>query len=166
MQTTVIFRSSSSPMPGNGLSMLVLLAKKTDGLPDLEKRLTPENLIKWTKGLSRQEVEVFLPRFRVTSRFDLGRALSSMGMVDAFDRRKADFSGMDGKPGWLYIGVVAHKAFVDVNEEGTEAAAATGVGVTYGGSARPDTRLPRRPRVLLPDPSQPHREHPLHGAGS
>jgi len=117
------------PYAGNELSMLVLLPKKTDGLPDLEKRLTPENLGKWTNGLSKQEVEVFLPRFRVTSRFDLGRALSSMGMVDAFDRRKADFSGMDGKPGWLYIGVVAHKAFVDVNEEGTEAAAATGVGM-------------------------------------
>ena len=117
------------PYAGNGLSMLVLLPKKMDGLPDLEKRLTPENLKKWTNGLARRDVEVFLPRFRMTSRFDLGRTLSSMGMVDAFDRGKADFSGMDGKPGWLYIGVVVHKAFVDVNEEGTEAAAATGVGV-------------------------------------
>lgn len=117
------------PYAGNGLSMLIFLPKKTDGLPDLEGRLFPENLTKWTDGLARQQVEVFLPRFRMTSRFDLGRTLASMGMVDAFERGKADFSGMDGKPGWLYIGIVVHKAFADVNEEGTEAAAATGVGV-------------------------------------
>ena len=117
------------PYAGKELSMLVLLPKKTDGLPDLEKRLTPDNLGKWTNGLAGREVEVFLPKFRMTSRFDLGRTLSSMGMVDAFVAGKADFSGMNGKPGWLYIGIVVHKAFVDVNEEGTEAAAATGVGV-------------------------------------
>ncbi len=53
-----------------------------------------------------------------------------MGMVDAFAAGKADFSGMDGKPGWLSIGIVVHKTFVDVNEEGTEAVAATRVGMT------------------------------------
>jgi serpin B len=118
------------PYAGEELSMLILLPGKADGLPDLEKQLTPENLEKWTNGLTRQEVEVFLPRFKMTSRFDLGRTLSSMGMADAFASGKADFSGMDGKPGWLHIGIVVHKAFVDVNEEGTEAAAATGVGMT------------------------------------
>ena len=118
------------PYAGKELSMLVLLPKKRDGLPDLERQLSPENLTRWTEGLARQEVEVFLPRFRMTSRLDLGKTLASMGMADAFDRGRADFSGMDGKPGRLYIGAVVHKAFVDVSEEGTEAAAATGVGMT------------------------------------
>jgi serpin B len=118
------------PYAGGELSMLILLPKKADGLPDLEKQLTTENLKHWTNDLQKQEVEVFLPRFKTTSSFELGRMLSTMGMVDALVAGKADFSGMDGKPGWLSIGIVVHKAFVDVNEEGTEAAAATGVGMT------------------------------------
>jgi len=118
------------PYAGGELSMLILLPKKADGLADLEKQLTAENLKHWTNNLQKQEVEVFLPRFKMTSSFELGRTLSAMGMVDAFVAGKADFSGMDGKPGWLSIGIVVHKAFVDVNEEGTEAAAATGVGMT------------------------------------
>jgi len=117
------------PYAGGELSMLILLPKKADGLADLEKQLTVENLKHWTNDLQKQEVEVFLPRFKMTSRFDLGSTLSAMGMVDAFIAGKADFSGMDGKAGWLSIGIVVHKAFVDVNEEGTEAAAATGVGM-------------------------------------
>lgn len=129
------------PYAGEELSMVVLLPRKADGLADLERQLTPENLKKWTNGLRKQEVEIFLPRFRMSSRFDLGGTLSSMGMVDAFVRGKADFSGMDGKQGWLYIGIVVHKAFVDVNEEGTEAAAATGVGVAAAAVAMP-VRMP------------------------
>jgi serpin B len=69
---------------------------------------------------------VFLPRFKTTAEFSLNGALSSMGMSDAFDLKTADFSGMDGKRE-LFINAVIHKAFVEVNEEGTEAAAATAV---------------------------------------
>jgi serpin B len=78
------------------------------------------------KSLRRREVEVYLPKFKQTNEFGLGTTLKAMGMTDAFGS-KADFSGMDGRKGWLYISAVVHKAFVDVNEEGTEAAAATAV---------------------------------------
>ena len=105
--------------------MLVILPKKTDGLQTLEEILAKDSLEGWTRNLSNRRVEVYLPRFKMTSEFSLDEVLRSMGMNDAFDMDKANFSGMDGNPNWLYIGAVLHKAFVDVNEEGTEAAAAT-----------------------------------------
>ena len=110
------------PYAGDDLSMVVLLPREIDGLAELEGRLTVENLGAWTTGLWPIEVQVFLPRFELSFPFRLDDALISMGMADAFEN--ADFSGMDGTQS-LYIGAVLHKAFVAVNEEGTEAAAAT-----------------------------------------
>jgi serpin B len=107
------------------LSMLVLLPKKTEGLSDLEKTLTGENLEKWSAGLRPRRVNVFLPKFKLTSEFSLGDVLGSMGMALAFSDM-ADFSRMSTQE-QLFISAVIHKAFVDVNEEGTEAAAATGI---------------------------------------
>jgi len=115
------------PYVGESLSMIVLLPKEKDGLPQLEKQLTAANLRMWTSSPRKRKVKVFLPRFKMTSQFSLSKTLAAMGMRDAFNPDKADFSGMDGRPNWLYIGAVLHKAFVDVNEEGTEAAAATAV---------------------------------------
>lgn len=111
---------------GNNLSMLVLLPKEADGLDALESKLTEANFEKWSAALSRQSVEVFLPKFKTTSELSLADTLKSMGMTAAFDPSDADFSGMDGKKD-LSISAVVHKAYADVNEEGTEAAAATGV---------------------------------------
>jgi serpin B len=113
------------PYAGDDLSMLVLLPRKVDGLGDLEANLTTQNLTAWTTGLERQEVDVFLPKFKTTAEFSLAETLAILGMADAFSSR-ADFSGMDGRKD-LFISAVVHKAFVEVNEEGTEAAAATGV---------------------------------------
>jgi len=79
--------------------------------------------------MQTREVRVHLPRFTMTSTFRLDDTLASMGMADAFMENRADFSGMDGRPGHLHIGAVVHKGFVEVNEEGTEAAAATAVGI-------------------------------------
>ncbi len=118
------------PYIGNDLSMLVLLPKEIDALADLEKSLTVGNLDRWSKRLHKEEVNVFLPRFKMVSQFYLGGILESMGMKDAFNRNRANFSGMDGNPNWLYIAAVIHKTFVEVNEEGTEAAAATEVTTT------------------------------------
>ena len=111
---------------GDDLSMLVLLPKKVDGLPRLEKELTADNLDKWSSAMHMQEVQTYLPRFKLTEQFQLNSMLAEMGMPSAFDPGKADFSGMNGKRD-LFISIAVHKAFVDVNEEGTEAAAATGV---------------------------------------
>jgi len=110
------------PYAGYDLSMIVLLPRKMDGLADLEDRLTVENLDTWTEHLWHIEVQVSLPRFEITRSIRLSDALTSMGMVDAFG--DADFSGMDGSK-TLYVRAVLHKAFVSVDEEGTEAAAAT-----------------------------------------
>ncbi len=114
------------PYAGDDLSMVVLLPDEIDGLATLEKVLTARNLALWTVDLWETEVDVFLPRFKLTAAFRLDAELQALGMTDAFSA-KADFSGMDGRPDWLYIASVLHKAFVDVNEEGTEAAAATAV---------------------------------------
>jgi len=120
------FQMLELPYRGNELSMLVLLPEKADGIADLESKLTAVNLSKWLPLMHERKLPVYIPKFKMTSEFSLKQTLSSMGMPDAFNMAKADFSGMTGKKD-LYIGAVVHKAFVDVNEEGTEAAAATGV---------------------------------------
>jgi serpin B len=106
------------------LSMVVLLPKAVDGLPQMEKKLSSENLQTWLAGLRSREVRVFLPRFKMTSQFQLKDVLESMGMTSAFTPGAADFSRLSSE-GELFLSAVIHKAFVDVNEEGTEAAAAT-----------------------------------------
>jgi serpin B len=111
---------------GDDLSMVVLLPREIDGLADLEERLTVENLDTWTAHLWQTEVEVSLPRFEMAFPARLSGILMSMGIVDAFSDSAADFSGMDGTKA-LKIAAVLHKAFVAVNEKGTEAAAATAV---------------------------------------
>jgi serpin B len=113
------------PYAGKELSMVVLLPRKVDGLEELEKALTPGRLQEWLGKLREREVSVSLPRFKVTAQFMLNDALAALGMRLAFTSQ-ADFSGMDGRRD-LAISAVVHKAFVDVNEKGTEAAAATGV---------------------------------------
>jgi serpin B len=108
------------------LSTVVILPDAVEGLPALETRLTAEDLGRWLGDLRRRKVQVFLPRFKLTSQFSLGGVLAEMGMGLAFSRDRADFSGISTREK-LHVSAVVHKAFVDVNEEGTEAAAATGV---------------------------------------
>ena len=119
------------PYVGDDLSMIVLLPREVDGLGNLEAGLTAENLTAWTAHLESQEVQVFLPKFKSISEFSLSGTLATLGMTDAFIYGQADFSGMNGRKD-LFIGDVIHKAFVEVNEEGTEAAAATAVVMLAG----------------------------------
>lgn len=115
------------PYEGEKLSMLILLPKN-DNLVSLENSLSPEELSGWESELKERRVDVFIPKFTFDTKYTLNETLQKMGMPTAFLEGIADFSGMDGTRG-LFIQTVIHQAFVDVNEEGTEAAAATGVGI-------------------------------------
>jgi serpin B len=112
------------PYIGDDLSMLVLLPKQRDGLPELEKRLNAGNLARWISALGAWTVEVRFPKFKTESRFSLKQPLFDMGMTDAFSDIRADFSAMaPERP--LSIDAVEHAALVEVDENGTVAAAAT-----------------------------------------
>ena len=117
------------PYKDKSLSLVVLLPKEKTGISDLEQKLTLENMLTWQNNLRTREVIVFFPKFKLESEFSLSEILAAMGMPDAFDPGRADFSAMVGKKE-LHISAALHKAFVEVNEEGTEAAAATGVVVS------------------------------------
>ncbi|XP_053570629.1 serpin B6 isoform X2 [Bombina bombina] len=118
------------PYVNNELSMLVFLPDDiedgTTGLEKLEKELNYEKFLEWTdpERMDITEMELFVPKFKLEENYDLKSILSSMGMPDAFDMGKANFSGMCPN-NELVLSKVVHKSFVDVNEEGTEAAAAT-----------------------------------------
>jgi serpin B len=114
------------PYGNKSLSMVILLPEEVEGLAQLEGKLKYEHLQRWTSALRSQEVVVYLPKFQTTASFELNGTLVEMGMRSAFDPQSADFSGMTGAKD-LFISKAIHKAFVDVNEEGTEAAAATGI---------------------------------------
>jgi serpin B len=120
------FQELELPYVDNELSMIILLPKKFDGLAAFEQTLTLENLSRWLAKPRRCEVIVSIPKIKMTSQFSLADVLKSMGMTNAFIPDVADFSGINGKRD-LFISAVIHKAYVDVSEEGTEAAAATGV---------------------------------------
>jgi serpin B len=113
------------PYVGGGTSMLVLLPDKIDGLSDLETSLSPENLTKWRSGLRETKVAVFLPKFTMTSQYQLDQTLQAMGMTDVFNPSRADLAGMTSSEPGLWVSQVIQKAYVEVNEKGTEATAAT-----------------------------------------
>ena len=115
------------PYKGLELSMVILLPGGGNDVGKLGKALTADDLMNPQRFYSSRvhDVIVYLPRFKLKDRFNAASTLSKMGMVDAFGGR-ADFSGMTGSKG-LRIGKVVHQSFIEVNEEGSEAAAATAV---------------------------------------
>jgi serine protease inhibitor len=132
------------PYKDKELSMIVLLPKSEDGLSSLENEMDFEKLNEWTSNLKSTEVdEIYLPKFE----FDYGKELSEdfkeLGMVSAFSAEGADFSKMTGDRD-LYISKVIHKAFVKVDEEGTEAAAATVVTMNVASALENPT-----PRIIF-----------------
>ncbi|MCU0727095.1 MAG: serpin family protein [Planctomycetes bacterium] len=129
------------PYRGGETSMVVVLPKSKDGLPALIAALTGERLKGWIDALAGKRVAASLPKFTFTSSFDLGGRLAALGMKDAFSARDADFTGITtAEP--LFIGPVLHKAFVAVDEAGTEAAAATVVMMLKGAAPRTEEPTP------------------------
>ena len=113
------------PYKSDELSMLVLLPQEIAGIKKVEDTLTVENLNVLLSKMQAEKVDVYLPKFKIVwGTFSLNEALIALGMRDAFGN--ADFSGINGRGG-IWISDVFHKAFIEVNEEGTEAAAATAV---------------------------------------
>ncbi|XP_060547124.1 leukocyte elastase inhibitor-like [Pantherophis guttatus] len=120
------------PYIDNDLSMIILLPDEIEdnstGLEKLEREITYEKLMDWInpEKMFPRKIDLSFPKFKLEEKYDLKPVLRSMGMTDAFDEGKADFSGMSTNND-LVISEVVHKSFIEVNEEGTEAAAATAV---------------------------------------
>jgi len=130
------------PYKGEETAMLVVLPDKQDGLAEVEQALDAAKLVAWTGALAGQEVNVTLPKFTIDppESIPLAEHLSGLGMRDAFDRERADFTGIANPPDpaqRLFISAVFHKAFVKTDEKGTEAAAATAVVMGNVGAAPP-----------------------------
>lgn len=130
---------------GDDLSMIVILPKKGQ-FDRVEQSLSLDSFDDWKEEMSRQEVEIYLPRFKFEMRSLLKPYLQELGIVDAFEPNTADFAGIDGSRN-LFINSVIHKAFVEVNEEGTEAAAA--IGVTVGITSIPEINVFRADRPFI-----------------
>jgi serpin B len=139
------------PYKGDAVTMTVILPRRPDRLAAVEAELTPDRLAHWTKrAVTRAGVETYLPKFKVETEYKLNDPLQDLGMKAAFDQAAADFTGMHSGTEKLSLSLVAHKAFVDVNEEGTEAAAATGaVMVGRGLAQEPPTFRADRPFLFL-----------------
>ncbi|XP_072008777.1 serpin B4-like isoform X2 [Engystomops pustulosus] len=114
------------PYATGELSMFIILPNDIAGLQKIDNQITAESLMKWTnsENLTSTKVEIQLPRFKIETSYNLVQYLENMGMIDAFSQQKANLSGISDKG--LYVSQMIHKCYIEVNEEGTEAAAATG----------------------------------------
>jgi len=127
------FQAVEIPYAGGDLSMVILLPRQIDGCGQVERQLNEAFFSRALSQMLELKVQLYIPRFKLESSFDLAHGLAEMGMADAFTFGRADFSGIDGRK-LLYISTVIHKAWAEINEEGTEAAAATAVMLQFGAS--------------------------------
>jgi serpin B len=142
------FQVLEIPYADEEMSMIVFLPNDLGGLPAFEQSLTASRLQQWLDGLQlNSKVILTLPKFEATKELELRSALGALGVKQAFDMRMADFSAMTGERN-LWISAVIHKAYISVTEEGTVAAAATGIRMTLA-MARPQG--PDKPIVFRAD---------------
>ena len=126
------FKAVDLPYGDGDFSMTILLPHGRVDIDSLVAELSPENLNYWISCLEEDSVDVYLPRFKLEYGKNLNAVLEALGMEIAFIPGEADFSKMYENLG-VWISKVIHKSFLEVNEEGTEAAAATVVVMSYGG---------------------------------
>ncbi|KAJ8368881.1 hypothetical protein SKAU_G00089090 [Synaphobranchus kaupii] len=125
------------PYQGDELSMFILLPRSSmfsNTLKKLEKELTLEKIETWTNRDNMErgtDIKVRLPTFKLEEEYELSVGLGRLGMTDVFDSARSDLTGMNGEGG-LFLSAVVHKSFVEVNEEGTEAAVANSAYISYG----------------------------------
>lgn len=134
------------PYTGEDVSMLILLPKRSY-MGDVEAQLSAERLCEWVDVMEGAAVNVYLPRFTFETKYFMMEDLAEMGMPTAFTDA-ADFSGMTGNRE-LFIDKVIHQAFIEVNEEGTEAAAATGVSMKLSAAMPEEVFRADRPFIFL-----------------
>ncbi|XP_055962957.1 serpin B11 [Sorex fumeus] len=134
------------PYVNSRLSMIILLPTGATNLEEIEKQLNLKTFHQWTHAsdMMEREVEVHIPRFKLEIKYELNSLLKSLGMKDIFNQMKANLSGISPVKG-LFLSKVIHKSYVDVNEEGTEAAAANGLNVVV-------KRLPLRVQFMANHP--------------
>ncbi|MDX1974715.1 MAG: serpin family protein [Rickettsiales bacterium] len=137
---TELYQLLALPYRGGDLSMIIILPREGKSMADIESALTMPDFTQRLNQLSAREVQLALPKFRISSGFSLKSALEAMGMRTSFTPQ-ADFSGINGQPNY-FISDVVHKAFVEVDEQGTEAAAATGVVMRATSAAMPTSPVP------------------------
>jgi len=116
---------------------MIIILPKENNITTAELQMSPQNLSNWNLDFNETEVNVEIPKFKFERKYDLVKYLVDMGISDAFMGGIADFSGMDGT-NLLFIGKAIHQSFIEVNEEGTEAAAATAIIMEL--TAMPDTK--------------------------
>jgi serpin B len=123
--------------------MYVFLPNEQAGIEEFEQSLTPENWDTWMKSFELAPGDLMLPRFKIEWEAELNHTLIALGMAEAFDQGRANFSLIPARksgPG-LFISEVRHKSLCEVNEEGTVAAAVTSVGMTVGSYHKPPEKF-------------------------
>jgi serine protease inhibitor len=135
------FQAVSLPYGGGRVSMYVFLPAKGTSLSEFQKGLSASSWEGWMREFAQTEGDITLPRFKIEYEIALNDALKSLGMESAFDPSRANFKGMVQSEQNVYISKVKHKTFVEVNEEGTEAAAVTSTEMRATSAMRPRERF-------------------------